>query len=75
VGRIKLDPIEDVRTANKPMLNTREAAILLDVEPSTLAAWRHQRRGPDYIRMGGSIRYRRDAIEKWVEASTVKAAS
>jgi hypothetical protein len=40
------------------------AAQILRLKPATLAAWRAQRRGPPFIRLGRAIFYwRRDLID------------
>ncbi len=44
--------------------------------PRTLAQWRWMDLGPDYIKQspgrGGRIKYKRSAIEAWLDAQTVK---
>jgi 5-methylcytosine-specific restriction protein A len=44
---------------------TREAAEFLRFSPDTLAVWRNQAKGPIYVRVGHSIRYRRQDLEQW----------
>lgn len=52
-------------------LNTSECAAFLDVDESTLWRWREGRSdkaGPPFYRLpSGSIRYRREDVERWVE--------
>lgn len=47
------------------------------IAPQTLSNWRWMGIGPAYIKTtpgkGGRIRYRRSAIEKWLDTQTVKA--
>lgn len=47
--------------------------------PQTLAQWRWLGRGPNYIKQtpgkGGRIKYRRAAIEQWLEQQTVSPGS
>ena len=38
----------------------------------TLANWRKRGIGPDYIRVGGKIRYTTEAIQRYLEKNTVK---
>lgn len=45
-----------------------EAANYLRFSPTTLAIWRSQGRGPNYAKIGGSVRYRRSDMELWVNA-------
>jgi hypothetical protein len=57
------------------LLTTGEAAELLAVSPDTLKDWRCRwhRRGPEYIRVGGSrIRYSLQALRRYVRSRTVR---
>lgn len=50
------------------MLPPQEAAKILNVAHNTLRFWRHERRGPAFVRIGERlIRYRRVDLEAWVE--------
>jgi excisionase family DNA binding protein len=42
--------------ANRP-LTEAEAAHRLGLKVATLRAWRHQGRGPAYVRLGRAVRY------------------
>jgi hypothetical protein len=49
------------------------AANYLDTSRSTLAVWRHQRRGPDFVRIHGHVvRYQVQTLRKIVEDGAVK---
>jgi excisionase family DNA binding protein len=48
------------------LLTTAEAAERLGISVSELTAWRWQRRGPKFVRHGGSIRYPEDAVVAWL---------
>jgi predicted DNA-binding transcriptional regulator AlpA len=53
------------------LLDTKQTAAWLGVAPITLEVWRVKRRGPDYIVLGTrSIRYRRSAVQAWLDAQT-----
>jgi predicted DNA-binding transcriptional regulator AlpA len=43
-------------TADQPMTES-EAAFRLGLKVATLRAWRHQGRGPAYVRLGRAVRY------------------
>ena len=45
------------------------AGELLTKEP-TLISWRQNGTGPDYIRVGRLIRYRRSDVDRWLEENT-----
>ncbi|WP_436055809.1 helix-turn-helix transcriptional regulator [Pseudarthrobacter oxydans] len=38
------------------------------LSPGTLANWRTHKKGPAFVRVGGVVRYRRDAVEVWLKA-------
>lgn len=41
----------------------------------TLANWRTSGDGPKYIKIGGKVMYRRDALLQWEDSRTVKNTS
>jgi DNA-binding transcriptional MerR regulator len=46
-----------------------EVAELIGVTEGTLAHWRTSGlRGPNYVKVGGRVRYRRVTVEHWIEA-------
>lgn len=61
------------------LLSTRETAELLGVREGTLAAWRcrerdtppDERRGPPFVRVGRSVKYRELSIQQWIAAREV----
>lgn len=58
-----------------PLLTHQESAARLRKPVATLTDWRYRRTGPDYIRMGRSIYYRRSALDRWVETHTIRPGS
>jgi len=54
------------------MLNERDAADLLGLRPPTLRAWRFQRRGPAFVRLGRSVRYKRADLLEFLDGATVQ---
>jgi excisionase family DNA binding protein len=44
-----------------------EVSQLLGVPVATLYGWRHRREGPAGYRIGRHVRYRRAAVEAWIE--------
>lgn len=48
---------------NWELLTTREASELIGISPSTMSVWRSFGKGPDYVKIGGKVRYRVDALE------------
>lgn len=50
-------------------LNEKDAAARLGLTAATLRAWRHQRRGPAFVRLGRAVRYLASDIDKFVHAN------
>lgn len=56
------------------LLNPKQAAAFITMEPQTLAIWRCTKRYDlPYIRVGRLIRYRRADLEKFLASRTVEA--
>ena len=55
-------PARDAR-----LMTTAEVAEMLNIPLETLYAWRQRRLGPLGYRVGRHIRYRRSAVESWLE--------
>jgi excisionase family DNA binding protein len=53
-----------------PYLKEKEAAEYLNLEHQTLTRWRWASKGPKFYKIGkrGSIRYRREDLEAYIEA-------
>jgi predicted DNA-binding transcriptional regulator AlpA len=45
-----------------------EAARILGVKPATTTMWRHENRGPAYLKVGRLVYYRRADISRWLAA-------
>ena len=50
-------------------LTESEAAIRLGLKVATLRAWRHQGRGPAFVRLGRAIRYLVSDIDELLRAN------
>ena len=62
------------QNVNDPLRNEVESAQFLGVKPTTLQVWRcNKRYALAYIKSGRLVRYRRSAIEAFLEARTVAA--
>lgn len=64
---------QDVPTQRDPneLLTSEEVAEELSVGLQMLANWRYAGTGPAYIKLGPkTVRYRRAALEAWLEANT-----
>ena len=47
-----------------------EAAQYLSISVSTIRRWRRAGTGPDFYRIGKVLRYRQEALERYVELNT-----
>lgn len=54
------------------LLSERDVAALLAVTPAAVEAWRRKGTGPEWIRVGRLVRYRRSAIETFIADNTVE---
>jgi excisionase family DNA binding protein len=53
------------------LLSTTETARILRVHPATLATWRHEGRGPKFVKVGDRrVRYRLSDVETWLDGQT-----
>lgn len=50
-----------------------EVAAMLAVTPHTLAQWRAEKRGPDFVKLGRGVFYRKLDVENWVNANVYPA--
>jgi hypothetical protein len=51
------------------LLTESETARILDVEVTTLATWRGQRKGPEHVKLGKGVFYTMPLLQKWIESS------
>lgn len=50
------------------LLTTTEVAAMLRTSPSTVRYWRHQGTGPQGVKVGIRVLYRRDSVEAWLRS-------
>ncbi|MFJ3719069.1 helix-turn-helix transcriptional regulator [Streptomyces sp. NPDC090057] len=59
------------------LLTPKQVRAVYGFSEQSLASWRWMGTGPDYIKTSpgrsGRIKYKRSAIEAWLEARTLKA--
>jgi predicted DNA-binding transcriptional regulator AlpA len=51
---------------NENLLTTEKAAAVLGMSEQTMRIWRMANKGPNFIRINRSIRYRRDDLDEFV---------
>lgn len=54
------------------LLYEDEAAAMLQVEVSTLATWRSQGKGPDYVKLGKGVFYTVTSVAVWVNGELAR---
>lgn len=54
------------------LITASEAAELLAIDKNTLTNWRSQNKGPQYIKQGRMVRYRKSDVIEWIGNNTVK---
>lgn len=63
-------------TAADPLLTPQDVSNMLGGVPAaTLKRWRTQRTGPVALHIGRHVRYRRSAVETWLQAKDREAAA
>ena len=68
-----IPPIDD--RSGPVNLKTPQAALYLGLAVSTLNKWRCHGGGPQFIKLGRSVRYRRDDLDVFVEARRKSSTS
>jgi predicted DNA-binding transcriptional regulator AlpA len=61
--------------AIETLLTEQEVAKLLKVSVATIRRRRLFRQPPEYLKIGASVRYRREAIQRLIEAAEQRAES
>ena len=56
-------------------MNEQEVAEVLGRPPRTLRQWRYLGVGPNYLKVGATVRYRPRDVEKWLKAQEREAAA
>lgn len=60
---------------NDKVWTIEQLAERLSVHPATLARWRSEGTGPDYIKVGRTILYPESAIQDWLKRNTYSATN
>jgi hypothetical protein len=65
--------------AHIDVLSPQQVETEYEIAQQTLANWRWKGIGPEYVKTspgkGGRVKYRRTAIEAWLDRHTVRTAS
>jgi excisionase family DNA binding protein len=61
--------------AGEPMMRESEAAQRLGLSKRTLQKWRVTGGGPDFLKLGRSVRYSVKSLERWLARSRRRSTS
>lgn len=53
---------------SEPLMTTKQAADTLQVKETTLEQWRWNGKGPDFVKMGRTVRYRQSDLDAFLGA-------
>lgn len=63
----RLNPVlRDVVNSLPQIMTTRELAKATKIAPSTWATMRYTHTGPEFLKLGGSVRYTKAAVVNWI---------
>lgn len=57
------------------MFTTETAAEYLGLKETTLEAWRCRGGGPDFIKMKKAVRYRKEDLDRYIDARVRRSTS
>jgi len=63
------------QVARRIALTTPEAADYLGLAVSTLNKWRCHGGGPEFLKLGRAVRYRKDDLDRFVEARSFRSTA
>ncbi len=72
--------LQPLRTEPHPLagadglMTPKDTAAFLGVAVASLSDWRVKGIGPDFVKVGACVRYRRSALEAWLQSHTRKGA-
>lgn len=60
---------------DEPLLNEKQVAAITGLSPRTLQTWRLRGGGPEFLKLGTGVRYRRDEVVAWMKRSAKSSTS
>ena len=49
------------------LLTPKEVSAITKIKTTTLGSWRWSGKGPKYCKVGGSVRYPKSQLERWIQ--------
>ena len=65
--------VTDAAAGLPPLMTPLDLSEYLGVPLGTLANWRYQGRGPDFVRMSRLVRYRAEDVIEWINDQVASA--
>jgi predicted DNA-binding transcriptional regulator AlpA len=64
-------PVPEERPASKDiaLLNEHQVAAYICLSVASIRRWRLLRQGPQFLKIGASVRYRREDLEAWLNST------
>ena len=66
------DYISAKQPPRHPLLNEKDAAVVLGMKVKTLQMWRHLCKGPRYHKLGRCVRYSMRDLEEYMDGRVVE---
>lgn len=66
------DHINGKQAPRHPLLNEKDAAVILGMQVKTLQMWRHLSKGPKYHKLGRAVRYSMRDLEEYMDGRVVE---
>lgn len=62
-----LEELLQTRLPEPEYLSTEQAAALIGFSTQQLEIWRHQKKGPPYVKLKRAVRYGRSSLMAWMQ--------
>ncbi len=56
----------------RKFLRAKEVAEIYGIPEGTLSQWRTRKTGPDYVKIGGAVRYSVEALDDFFESNRIR---
>lgn len=67
MGSVKVSPVlKDIASELPAVCTTADLEKLLKIDASSWATWRYEGKGPEFLKLGGAVRYTRQAVLAWL---------
>ncbi len=60
----------DLSFIDEELLTPKEVSAITKIKTTTLGSWRWSGKGPKYCKVGGSVRYPKSQLERWIQENS-----